>query len=197
MLRDASSPIAVGQQSLDSQGARSSASPYGDLAPHLLRSLSPVQYIDEDLYGDDDDDLDDDEVMGFGADLGGDEDEAADPSEAMEALLDDEEEETDADDEEEAEISADTEQDPPSGCPKGFALSFLWLDKYIAFAVDQIFGNASDQNAVHSLRPSDLVRVEKAHSADGVLHLAEDRCLGGAPTEAERERVDRRNGSGE
>ena len=49
----------------------------------------------------------------------------------------------------------------------------------------------------HPPRPDDAVRVEKAQSADGVLHLAEDGRLGGAARKAEREPVDRRNGSGD
>ena len=150
------------------------------------------------MYGDDDEDFDDDEAIEFGTDFGGDEEvigfasdfggdeevigfasdfgdddeEESDPREAMEAALDEEEEEMAAEPEEEAEVSVDAEEtevstpplrspvtprpcvcaqiaqeDLPSGCPKGFALNFLWLDKYIAIAVDQIFGNASAPNA--------------------------------------------------
>ena len=75
------------------------------------------------MYGDDDEDFDDDEAIEFGTDFGGDEEvigfasdfgdddeEESDTREAMEAVLDEEEEEEMAAEPEEEEVSVDAEE---------------------------------------------------------------------------------------
>jgi len=112
--------------------------------------LLPTKIYSSYLADLDEDDEDDDEMFDSEEEeiIPRDDEDEENMQEMIEAALE-EEEEDDADsdeteEEDQEEESTDTEQAAEEatalGCPDGFALNFMWLEKALAIAVDQVFG---------------------------------------------------------